>query len=119
MAFMMRAVIVAAVVAIGCGGEEPPAKDNRPALTDAYRVDVATVCDAEARAGASVGDPQLGQFLDTAVTSDGGRRLLKAIIELDGADKAKLLRAESARAGLDACAFADALARRASEATPK
>lgn len=94
----------------GEAGSPPPA--DQPAVTDAYRADIAALCDVVHRSGADqVSDPERPQvtamWLSQNITTEDAHKFLARIQPLEGEPKARALDDEAHRVGLPGCALAD------------
>lgn len=96
----------------GCRDDRnAPAGEPAATVDDAtarFRAEVADVCFAEERSGA-LDQPEdqrlivVAQWLGTRIHSQQGRDFLAAVARASPAEKAALLQAEAARAGLASC----------------
>lgn len=83
----------------------------RPPVTDAYKQDIATVCEVVQRSGADKlppGDraPSIAMWLGPNIQTNAGRDFLAAIQPLTGEAKAAALELEAKRVGLSGCPLA-------------
>ena len=84
----------------------------KSAVTDAYRADIATLCDVIRLSGADQKPADqrwtvTAMWLGPNIKSAAGHEFLVAIQPLEGEAKAAALDYEAKRVGLDACALAN------------
>ena len=86
----------------------PPAK---PRVTEAYRADIASLCDCVKLSGADQAPeadrmPLTAMWLSSHIATPEGHDYLVAIQPLEGERKAQALENEARRVGLEGCALA-------------
>lgn len=107
----MRTITLAVIVLAACQSDKTSG-DRAPAPTD-YHADIAKICDVEKLSGADAEETTArsiiaAEWLGRNIKTQEARDFLAKVAQLGAADKAKALRAEAARAGLDACPTASA-----------
>ena len=106
----MKWSVLLALALVGCKSNKPTPPPARPVL-DAYRTDIANLCDAVKLSGADkVQDdqriPLIAMWLGPNIKTQEGRDFLVHIQPLTGEPKAKALEDEAHRVGLSGCALA-------------
>jgi len=121
MKWPLRMVLFGTLVACQSGKQEPPAQQTgdtkiiqlpKPALTDAYRADITTLCDVVhlSEADQKPKDerwPIIAMWLGPHIKTAEAHEFLVAIQPLSGDTKVLALETEAKRVGLVKCALAD------------
>jgi hypothetical protein len=122
----MKWALLLCVATAGCQQGTTPTPDEAPAtgsdtqvislpkatVTDAYKTDIANLCDAVHASGADQRPkderwPIIAMWLGPHITTDDGREYLFAIQPLRGQAKVLALETEARRVGIGKCALAD------------